>query len=808
MYSEYHSFEELKTQVIADRAQTGLDVSTRNRYPIRFVLFDNFRDCSQFVDFVQQEMEAIVQSVDKWIDLEYPDLMITHTALARHIKEHIKKMDGGSCVIAPFSELARFYDNEEKKTFDALLKTIKAIEASAKAVASHQRVYVPIVGLEGKMESFSKDSQSIIWRLKTEDKGLTYRLIISNNTSYGVQGLESHYTVVKNIHEWLNVWKDADKQVTPNIVCTSQAIFANSVFAQPDNAFAFIQCDDAYEFLTKGLQLQFGGLTKVMGDGDNWSLLASQIDVTNGFSFTQYVKDYFSVSEIDNHEKFIKLWLDYPSQHERWLLARYYQLQQNGEDFICRILTKTTSLTGNDFIEQMVLDMTEIETEMQVRQYCLREAAKRNVVLREGVEATLNKRLQAIADKYNAASALKYCTGITTKEKELTISWVGRGLINIEQVKPFYPDLFHYYSTPLGISTNVPEWLAEYMKEHKKAKISNTYTAEIEQQIKSLNQSEITFDQWYQTFSTTRTLLQSRGDIEVLYWIDGLGIEWIPLIKEIIREKNNQNVFLNDIKIARAILPSKTDVNKADIQKLMPEGQQLMKMGDLDNLAHQPTNMWPNTIIKEIQLVREIIDDIISRYNGKKIAIISDHGLTYLSQLRDGLGLSGVESDHHGRVAKRQNGTWTADDNYLRLDDGKTVCALKHNSLCNKVPKGQGIHGGCTPEEVLVPIFIISSYVANAEWSADILSLELSGTSPKVQFRIKNIPSVEIPVVEYNGIRYGLHQVGGDVYESDALAVDDECKIVSLVIGSVSRIYNINVTTGAKEDDLFGGFNI
>lgn len=53
MYSEYNSLEELKALVIADREQTGMDVSTRNRYPIRFVLFDNFRDCSQFVDFVR-----------------------------------------------------------------------------------------------------------------------------------------------------------------------------------------------------------------------------------------------------------------------------------------------------------------------------------------------------------------------------------------------------------------------------------------------------------------------------------------------------------------------------------------------------------------------------------------------------------------------------------------------------------------------------------------------------------------------------------------------------------------------------------
>lgn len=806
MYSEYNSFEELKAHVIADREQTGLDVSTRNRYPIRFVLFDNFRDCSQFVDFVQEEMDAIVQSVDKWIDPDYPDIMITYTELAERIETHVKKMDGVNCVIAPFSELARFYENDEKKTFDALLKTIKAIESSSKSFDNHQRVYVPIVGLEGKMESFKNDSQSNIWRLKSEDKGLTYRLVITNGETFGVQGLEKHYTVVHTIHEWLNIWKDADKQVTPNIICTSRSIFGNAIYAQPDNAFSFVQCLDAYEFLTKGLQLQFGGMTKALGDGENWQELASQVDISNGFSFSKYVKDYFSISEIDSHEAFIKLWFDYPGQYERWLLSRFYQLQQNGDGFICRILTKTTTLTGNDFIEQMVLDMTEIESEMTIRQYCLREAAKRNVILREGVESTLNSRLQAIASKYNAASALKYCTGITNKEKELAISWLGRGLISVDQIKPFYPDLYHYFATPLGVSVNIPNWLPEYMKEYKRAKMSNTYTSKIESQIKTLNSSEVSFDTWYQSFSTTRTLLQNRGDIEVLYWVDGLGIEWIPLIKEIIREKNNQNIFLNDIKIARAILPSTTEVNKPDLQKLLPEYEQLMKMGDLDNLAHQPTNMWPSTIIKEVKLVREIIEEIITKYNGKKIAIISDHGLTYLSQLLNGIGLNGVESDHHGRVAMKQNGNWTKDDNYFRLEDGKTVCALRHQSLCNKVPKGQGIHGGCTPEEILVPIFIISSYVGDAEWFADILTLELNGANPVVQFRIKNVPSVEIPVLEYDGIRYALHQVNGEIFESEPIAVNEHCDTVSLVIGSIIRPYRVSISTGAKEEDLFGGF--
>ena len=205
MYNEANTLEELKSIAIKDKDSSGMEASTRNRYPLRFILLDNFRDCSLFVDFVQEEMGAMVQSVDKWIDPEYPDIMITHTELARRIIEHIKVSNGQDCVIAPFSELARFYDNDEKKTFDALLKTIKAIEAGVSAAEKHQRVYIPIVGLEGKMETFNNDSQSIIWRLRSDEKELTYRLVLTNGKTYGVKGLEKHYTIANTIFEWLNI---------------------------------------------------------------------------------------------------------------------------------------------------------------------------------------------------------------------------------------------------------------------------------------------------------------------------------------------------------------------------------------------------------------------------------------------------------------------------------------------------------------------------------------------------------------------------------------------------------------------------
>ena len=803
MYEELTNFEALKKLVRDDKECWGVNATTLNRYPLRFVLFDDFKQCSEFVDFVQHEVGAVVQSVDKWMDHSYPDIMLTYTQLAAHIKDYVRESKGADCVIAPFSELARFYDNEKNKTFEALLKTIKGIEALPVALDRHQRVYIPIVGLEGKMEPFSKDSQSIIWRLKTPEQHFTYRLILTDGETYNVQGLENKFTVVNNIFEWLSIWKDTERQTNQNIICTSKSVYANVRYARPDNAFSFVICNNAYEFLTKGLRLKFGGIEFKEEEEKYWVELASHIDISNDFDFTAYVSKYFNVSVLSDYKTFIRLWLSNNGVYERWLLAHYYRSHISVGDYIRKILLETKSLTGNNFIEQMAMNFTSASEEIRIRKYCLMEAAKKHITMRNEVQSTVTNRLESIAHKYNAASALKYFTGISEREKELAITWLGKGLITKENIQNIYPDLFSYLSEPIGVSLNGSGWLAAYFDAYKKAKISNTYTEEIKTQIGKVNANEIAFDSWYQDFSTTRTLMMNRHDIDIYYWIDGLGVDWIPLIRKIINERNSNGIYLNEVKVARAILPTKTSVNKPDLQKLLPDGDVLQKSGDIDALAHQSSNLWPNIIVEEIQKVREIIEEILDKYNGKKIAIISDHGLTYLSQLCKGLGLSCVESDHHGRIAKRTSGTWTKDDNYMVLDDGITACALNHKSLCDKVPKGQGIHGGCTPEEVLVPIFIISNREIAIDWSAELLTTEISGANPQLRYEIKNVKATDVPYVLYDGRQYKLHRIEGDVFESEPLLINPAEKVVAITIGNRSIENEIEISAGAVEDDPF-----
>lgn len=803
MYRRLQNIEELKQLVVKDKEASGVGAAVADRYPIRFVLFDNFRDCSEFVDYLQSERNAFIQSVEGWIDSAYPDLMITYVELADHIAEFIKDHSSQDCAIAPFSELARFYNNTSKKNFDALLKTIKAIQSTTEGYKAHQRVYIPIVGLEGKMEVFSHDTQANIWRLPSADKDLTYKLILTNNLDFGVKGLDSHYTLIHNIREWLNVWRDEQTQITPHIICMSPSIYANAMYAQPDNAFSFQVCDNAYQFLTEGLQLGFGGMHAAVSDGDNWSRLAEMIDISEGFNFTKFVNGYFGVDEVGNHKDFIRLWYSHPAVFDRWLLARYYVSLPNANSYLCKVIQQTTNYGTNELIEQLINSITEVNSEMDVRRYCLNYAASQHVHLSQSAESLVSHRIEALSQKIGYIGTLKYFSGLARVEKDILISWIGKGYIQASSLQQHYPDLFYYLHEGVGIATGLPKWTEGYFKAYKKAKISNTYTEEVGNLINQVNASEATFDSWYNQFSTTYTLLKGRGDIEVFFWIDGLGIDWVPLIKQIIAERKEQQIFLNEILIARSQLPSKTANNKQDLQRLLPEGQQLEKIGDLDSLAHNPTNISPFTINKELEVVRESINNILDKFIGKKIAIISDHGLTYLSQLVPGKNMTGVESDHSGRIAIRTDGKNSVDSSYFRLDDGKTLCALKHNSLCAAVHKGQGCHGGCTPEEVLVPIFVVSSSPTASNWTFELLTKQVSGVDPRIRLSIKNMPTTDIPYLRYNDKEYGLHHLEGSIFESDDLALDSNESSVTLVIGDVERDMKVEFSTGIEENDLF-----
>lgn len=806
MHKSFTSLDELFAHIKEDKEWTGANAAQHNRYPIRFVLFENFADFNQFI--IDRPAGIYKYSIDTMLDPENPDEFVSYTELSKEIRSFTKKIPINDFVIYPFSEIARFYDNECCKEFDSLVTTIRGQQAPEDAQNAHVRIYIPIVGMQGKMGKFMNDNSTFVWDYKSGiDRG-TYQLVITNGTTYEVGGLEQEYSVVHNLYEWLKLWEKGEK-VKRTIICSSPNIYANAPFAQPDNAFTYIECHNAYEFLTRGLNMDFGcAIEPNEEELPYWERLAKDIDVSN-FNFDVFVKEKVDTFTLNSGADYIKSWFDCSDDYERWLLTLYFRKVSKGEGYIYRAISQCASFSKSELfsnIATLIFDESIKDQFILERREAMKLAAEHGVKITDEATKKLKAKLAAIAvspEQGGVYQAVKLLTPLTDAELQLCIEWVAKGCVKPSEIKDVFPALYHYLE-PLAINSldNSSQWIAEYFDTYRRSKIADYIEPNVFGIINDKNADATAFHGWLDNFKTVRTIMHNRSDIDVIYWIDGLGVDWIPFIRDIISQYTKEHVYLNEIYVAAADIPTTTSVNKPKLQSLLPEGETLEKSGDVDSFAHV-AKTYPQYIIDEMSIVENAIRKVLDEYNGKKIAFVSDHGITYLSQLEEGLKLGGLKSDHEGRLAV-YSGSLVDDKKYVKLDDGKTVCALTHHSLTDKVNKGHGAHGGCTPEEVLVPIIIVSSQKNANNYSVKIENDEIDGTNPVLRFIIRGLSSIDVPSIVYNEVSYHLSPIGGDVFQSERLnLVDTATKVKVCINGNPYKTFSIKVATGAQEDDLF-----
>ena len=134
------------------------------------------------------------------------------------------------------------------------------------------------------------------------------------------------------------------------------------------------------------------------------------------------------------------------------------------------------------------------------------------------------------------------------------------------------------------------------------------------------------------------------------------------------------------------------------------------------------------------------------------------------------------------------------------------VSALRHESLTSKIDTGSGCHGGCTPEEVLVPVFIISDFEQRTSCSISQKSLEVSASSPVMKFGIQGLSNVDIPFLLYNGKRYALHLEGVDIYASEPIDLVNGVETVEVWVDDMPHPFHFKAKLGTEENDLFDDF--
>lgn len=805
MFKTVESFNELMQVVTADRFITGEGASTADRFPVRFVLFDNFSDCCSFVEEIMHIGHIQIQRIDDWMDSDYPDTMITHKRLADRIYQLILNNPTEYRIIMPFSEIARFYNNNpDQAEFNSLIDTIKGYDSLASGNQYKQRVYIPIVGLEGKMQHFRDDSQSFIWYYHNIDRQLDYRLILTDKTTFGVQGLESKYNIADTFLNWLGFWQYPE--LKRNIISTSHSIFSHEKFAKPDNAFSYCPCRNAHEFLTVGLNLDVKCIAYREEDSLYWEQLAQRIDIRT-FKFDSFFNEQFGIFNLADYKVFFEAWFKNKQPFMRWLLSNYYIYKFNNKGYICSVLAQLEDYSDLAFTKALALSIFNIEGKEQFieeRRIGLEIAIANGMELPPEAQSRLVSLIKTDADENGYSSAVRFLSDLSTAEKELSIIWYAQGKITINDLKKVYPDLYYYL-----IPTSLPVedlWVLEYIDEYKKAKVTNKYTDKIKEFIDNKNKNTLEHHKWSNRFSTTRTVMHGRNDIQHYCWIDGLGIDWISFIQHIVKDVEQDGYYLNEAYIATAKLPTRTSINRKDIEILADD--KFEKIGDIDNVSHS-CRQYPSYIIDDLELVKVKIKKLLLEHPGEKIAIVSDHGITYLSQLCQGFNLQGYQSDHWGRIAEttKSPSQIVADDKYriitLENESNTFLCALKHESLLKKIPDGMGAHGGCTPEEQLVPILVISPEKDTIQWNASLNNGILNELDPILHFSIEGLSAGQVPMAEYDGVMYPLSKEQDNCYISGRITLRKDATKVILHIGQHCKEFTVSIKMAVQEDDPF-----
>ena len=220
------------------------------------------------------------------------------------------------------------------------------------------------------------------------------------------------------------------------------------------------------------------------------------------------------------------------------------------------------------------------------------------------------------------------------------------------------------------------------------------------------------------------------------------------------KEKTGLKVIRSQI--TRSLLPSSTRHNRF-------EGENVKKYGELDAIGHDSHGYKHfDTLMEELKVIKSIIQDILASCKKKKctVAIVSDHGLSCLSRKVPSKKYEG-KFEHEGRYIKTSDDAQT-DSDYLvheNEEDGqKYKVALTHSSL-SKVPTHQ-VHGGCTPEEVLVPFILLSNkdLANNVKYQIKYVGDDIMLSNPIVNVTI--IPQPSSVTLACEGKVYNMDRVG------------------------------------------------
>ncbi|MBR0038054.1 MAG: BREX-4 system phosphatase PglZ [Bacteroidales bacterium] len=756
----FSSFKELTQEIIRDRDTRDM---LAQRYAIRFIMLNNFNEFKELAKFMTN---IGVETLDLETLKDDPDEWITNDDLKNAIKAC--KL---STFVTPFSEVVRFYNDDDFRGFFNEIMLMEDIHNPDK------RIYIPLIGLQNRFTDFLNhfariEESAPIWRYDSETQSVEvffakYKDFVLPNESVQCQ--------LDSLRDWLMFWKKQAPQ--ERIVCTSMPIAAKYKYSKPDNIFNFTRIANAYDFMTQFLELRFP-FEYDEEEKPFWEEVLKRIDKSklDSFSFEVFVRSSFNRVKFSASDV-IREWADpTASAYDRWLLKNYVKYTGIAKHYpyICICIDSAQSLSDDNQLISMVATRI-LYNDVPASFFSEYATERRNIIVenRDLFEQKVSDQDQnwlfeqirgIYQEQGNLNSVIELCTGVFDFEKKLLMGWFVYNPNHkklAEVVGKLYPEFDAYITSTKPSHFKVENnWVIDYIEVYKRAKIEDRYLDEIGNFIKKHNNTAANFYKWYFEFDETHSVLEEVNSNvayrpDRIYWIDGLGTEFLSYILYLV-DQENTNMKVVRSQITRSYLPSSTHHNRF-------EGSIVKKYGALDELGHDSHGYKHfDTLKEELKLIKKIIQDILANCKNQKctVAIVSDHGLSCLSRKVPSKKYDG-KFEHEGRYIKTGNDALT-DPDYLvheNEEEGqKYKIALTHSSL-SKVPTHQ-VHGGCTPEEVLVPFVLLSNKnVTNSvRYQIKCTNEDIMLSNPVVNITV--IPQPESVDLIYNERTYKMDRTG------------------------------------------------
>lgn len=784
MIKEINSLNELFLSIKSDEF-------SNSRYPVRLIFVNTY---SSYISIVK-EINKTIKLIELSNSLPHDDGWLSPDSLIDLFKKINK-----SKIIVPLSEILRFFPPDEFKSF-----FISLFEIENTFSCLNNRIYIPLLGLFKRFQkeflnNFHRKSHwSTIWKLNEKVKERITIYQINSN-------IKTKHSILSTTLDWLNLWKR--ERIQPLLSNSKSLGFLYKNFL-PDFIFQMEEINNHKEYIKKILNFN---IPYEFYDKESkyWFQLIQDIELKSkevyALDFKEFICDHFNIQNITKIEllKVLKMYVDSKSKYNKWLLKililNSHEFQHS---YILLVFKDVTQFSVEELIKiiwfkifsENNFNISHCNERKQLLQYI------HNTLMFSfnDIENKIKLKLGKIED-LKLIDQQPYLTNITISERSHVINQLNK--INdfttlLPIINDIYPELYKYLNwyDLIELKEGKPTWIIEYFHEYNLSKCLNETTKKLLKIVNEKNQNEKSFYNWYYNIDSAPDLNDS-----IIVWIDALGAEWFPLFKYFIElySRDNNKIIIEE-KIVKVNLPSTTDNNYfMDANHIM----------ELDKYIHNENPYkHPLSLIEQIDIIKKIVKDVILKQSEKTISIVSDHGFTFLAQKKYGnfkkFNYSG--SEHEGRCMWIEE-KYKSDSQFLvhKVEKGKNknkdcLMALRYTSLF-KTPFRE-VHGGATPEEVLVPYFKISTLAKTTKYKITLISKEISINNPVLKLIIKPNPS-SIPIILINNKKYHLKKEN-NTWEIKLSNLVPSMYKMELIIDNKSTMFKFKILGGLQEEDLF-----